>query len=145
MTREGFTLIELVVILLIVTLMFLFAAPQLENILPQMELRSGARELAAALRESRSRAVMSNSDVVFRLDVKRRQYSISGDNEIHPLTSNARISLQAAQEERGSESTGGIRFFPDGSSTGGSIVLSNSTKSYKVSVDWLTGRVVVEN
>lgn len=142
--RDGFTLIELTVVLLIVTLMFMIAAPQVSNVLPQMSLKSGARELAAVLRESRSRAIMTKSDVVFSLDVNRYQYLISGDSKVHSLSKNSKITLHTAQEER-DKSSGRIRFFSDGSSTGGSIILSNSDRSYKVNVDWLTGRVVVEN
>lgn len=143
--RSGFTLIELTVVLLIVTLVFMIAAPQVGSVFPQMGLKSNARELASALRESRSRAIMTKSDVVFSLDVNRHQYLISGDERIHALLKSTKLTLNTAREELDNGSGGGIRFFPDGSSTGGSIVLSSSDRSYKVNVDWLTGRVVVED
>jgi general secretion pathway protein H len=38
---------------------------------------------------------------------------------------------------------GEIRFFPDGSSTGGEITLAGGNAHRYVQVDWLTGRVAV--
>ena len=40
-----------------------------------------------------------------------------------------------------SEARGAIRFFPDGSSTGGRITLSTDRLAYLVDVDWLTGKI----
>jgi general secretion pathway protein H len=144
MARAGFTLIELIVVLVIVTLLFMIAVPQMGNVLPQMKLKSGAREVMGALRESRSRAIMSNSDVVFSLDVDRHRYLISGDKKTHSISGNSKISLYTVQRKRRSDALGGIRFFPDGSSTGGRVVLSDAKSSYEISVDWFTGRVVIK-
>ncbi len=36
---------------------------------------------------------------------------------------------------------GGIRFYPDGSSTGGRVTLSLEGLQMRVDVEWLTGRV----
>ena len=51
--------------------------------------------------------------------------------------------LFTARSEQLSEKGGAIRFFPDGSSTGGRITLSIDSMRYLVNVDWLTGRVKV--
>jgi len=37
-----------------------------------------------------------------------------------------------------------IRFYPDGSSTGGSIDLSVNGEGYRIKVDWLTGGVSLD-
>jgi general secretion pathway protein H len=42
------------------------------------------------------------------------------------------------------ESEGGIDFFPDGSSTGGRVYLEIDARSLKVDVEWLTGRIRVQ-
>ena len=143
--RRGFTLIELVVVLAIMALVFIIAAPHIGFVLPRTELRSGAREVAAALREARSRAILSNTDVVFSIDVEGRRYSISGDKNAHPLSRNVDLLLYTAQQERLGQASGNIRFFPDGTSTGGHVVLSGDNASYKVTVDWLTGRVEIQD
>ena len=51
------------------------------------------------------------------------------------------LELFTARSELESDTVGRVRFFPDGSSTGGRITLSLAERRYMVDVDWLTGRV----
>jgi general secretion pathway protein H len=53
------------------------------------------------------------------------------------------MSLITAQSEQANESVGAIRFYPDGSSTGGRIDLSSDDVRYVIDVSWLTGTVMV--
>jgi general secretion pathway protein H len=39
----------------------------------------------------------------------------------------------------------GIRFDPDGSSTGGRVILAAGAQKMEIGIDWLTGRVRVIN
>jgi general secretion pathway protein H len=142
---RGFTLIELVVVLAIMALVFVVAAPQMGSFLPRTELKSGARQLAAGLREARSRAIRSNGDVVFSVDVNGRRYSMTGDGVPHPLPDKIKLSLFTVQQEQRSNSVGSIRFFPDGTSTGGHVLVFGDDIAYKVNVDWLTGRVEIQD
>ena len=142
--RNGFTLIELLVVLAIMALLILVAIPSLSSILPKMEAKSGAREVAAALREARSRAILSNTEVVFSLEVKRHYFMISGDKQTHKLPRGLGLSLYTAQQELIADTVGSIRFFPDGSSTGGRVGLSSSKEIYNVTVNWVTGHVEIE-
>lgn len=108
-----------------------------------MKAASGAREVAAALREARSRAILANSEAVFSLDVKRKLYMVTGDKGSRPLPPDVGLSLYTAQQELVEETVGSIRFFPDGSSTGGRVVLSNPKHSYNITVNWVTGHVEI--
>jgi len=56
---------------------------------------------------------------------------------------NLELKLYAAQSEVSSERRGSIRFYPDGSSTGGRITVAAGERKYLVDVDWLTGRVSI--
>jgi general secretion pathway protein H len=144
-SRAGFTLIELLVVLTIMALVFMIAVPRIGFVSAKTEIRSGARQLAAVLREARSRAILSNQDVLFSLDVERRAFSISGDKGSRALSKNVDLLLYTAQQERVDKAAGHIRFFPDGTSTGGHVVLSGGNASYKVTVDWLTGGVEIQD
>ena len=53
------------------------------------------------------------------------------------------MKLYAAQSEVESARKGSIRFYADGSSTGGRITVSSGERKYLVDVDWLTGRVSI--
>jgi general secretion pathway protein H len=54
-----------------------------------------------------------------------------------------RLSITSAREDQPDGHTGRIRFFPDGSSTGGHIVLQRGARRWQVNVAWLTGAVSV--
>jgi general secretion pathway protein H len=53
------------------------------------------------------------------------------------------ISITSAKEDRPNDHTGRIRFFPDGSSTGGRITLQSGKRQWHVNVSWLTGEIRV--
>jgi general secretion pathway protein H len=53
------------------------------------------------------------------------------------------LALLTVSGERRNAETGGIRFNPDGSSTGGRVSIGDGRRSIAVGVDWLTGRVSV--
>ncbi|MDX1606523.1 MAG: hypothetical protein R3202_10055, partial [Candidatus Competibacterales bacterium] len=62
-----------------------------------------------------------------------------------PADEDVTIRLYTAQSELLDQKRGSIRFFPDGSSTGGHIALAEGGLEYRVNVDWLTGRVTIEH
>ena len=59
------------------------------------------------------------------------------------LPAGLELSVTSALEDRPDAHTGRIRFFPDGSSTGGHIVLRSGRRQWRINVSWLTGQVAV--
>ncbi len=137
---RGFTLLELLVVLVILTLVVAVAGPSLSRS-SATELKASARNLAAGLRWTRSVAVTQNRPAALSLDVERRQFQLPGETRIRELPSSIQITLFTARSEVESEARGTIRFFPDGSSTGGRITLSTDRLAYLIDVAWLTGKV----
>jgi general secretion pathway protein H len=139
--KNGFTLIELLVVLLIFGLLVSLAPPAFKRVLPGLELKSGARELAAVFRESRNRAIRDNRATAVVIDVQEKIYQVEGRS--FPLPQTFEIQLFTAESERLSETTGRIRFFPDGTSTGGRVTLESDDTAYYIVADWLSGRVEI--
>ena len=54
------------------------------------------------------------------------------------------VELNTARSELTSETTGGIRFYPDGGSTGGNVRLEANGRVFTVNVAWLTGEAHVQ-
>lgn len=141
--QRGFTLLELIVVLVIGVLMVSLAPPLLSSLSGTTELRSAARQLAAGLRTARNAAITSQQEAVLTLDLAQRRFAVSGDRrEIH-LPESVALHLYTAQSELLNQATGNIRFFPDGSSTGGAITVSGTKWAYRVNVDWLTGAIAI--
>ena len=145
MSSRGFTLIELLVVLAVLTLVIAVAAPFFANALPGIELKGAARDVAAGLRSARGQAVRNNREAAFTLDVAARRFAVSGRDQVRELPDELDISFVTARSERLDETTGVIRFFPDGSSTGGRVSLARGARKYHVDVDWLTGRISIRD
>jgi general secretion pathway protein H len=139
-STAGFTLVELMVAFAIVALGAVIAVPFLSDPAPAARVRAAARELVASLREARSEAILRNREVVLTLDLETRSYQLSSAQRRRALPSDIEFSLVTAAIERRGDHVANIRFFPDGSSTGGQIRLSKSGQLYEVTVPWLTGR-----
>lgn len=140
---RGFTLLELVVVLVIVMLLMGVALPMVSARLPGAQLDAAVRQLAAHTRLARNLAVVDDAPVTLIVDVEARRYRLSAEARDHALPATLGVSLYAPESERIDERVGAIRFFGDGSSTGGRVTVSDGTRRRGVDVQWLTGRVSV--
>jgi general secretion pathway protein H len=140
---RGFTLIELLVVMALLALAAVMIVPRLSTGAGALQLHAAARQVGAALRATRGDAVVSNRDAVFALDVDAGVFR-AGSAAPRRLPSGIAASLVTAAEERIAAGTGGIRFFPDGSSTGGRVFLDERGRRAVVAVDWLTGSVAID-
>ncbi len=138
--ERGFTLLELLVVLAIVALVVVIALPRIGAGLPGAALDAGARRIAAGLNEARSLAVVRNRAVRFTLNGAAKRFTVGGGAGA-PLPATLGITLITGAAEVVGAAQGSIRFFPDGSSTGGRIVLSGRGGTRTIEVDWLTGRI----
>jgi len=140
---RGFTLIELLVVLALMGLALTVASPLIANALPGTELRAAARDVATGLRYARSLAIATNSDVTFDVDVDARRFAVAQGRRTGSLPEDAEIALTTARSELFDTGSGSIRFFPDGTSTGGGVEIARKGRRFVISVDWLTGRVKI--
>ena len=139
---RGFTLIELLVVLVIAAFITALVVPRLTGATERAAVRSAARELEAALRTTRSAAMAEGRPQALIIDTARgvfQQGSRSGR-----LPSGVHLLLTTTTGDRLDAQTGRIRFFPDGTSTGGGIDVWAGSDRNQVLVDWLSGRVSVE-
>ncbi len=141
--RNGFTLIELLVVMAIIALLLTIAPIGLHRMMPGLEVQTAARELGASLRNARSIAIRDNQEATLTLDLEQRHYSLTGERREFEIDEDIEIKLLTAASEQVSEQVGSIRFFPDGTSTGGTVTLTGGGVAYDVLVDWLTGRVEI--
>ena len=125
-------------------LLLALAAPRFHNIVPGFELQSSTRELAAALRETRSLALERGDPAVLVLDLAKRRYGAGGSSRSKALPGDIVLEALTAAEDISEETRRAqFRFFPDGSATGGRITLSRGERAYRIDIDWLTGRVSI--
>ena len=141
MKATGFTLIELLVVIVIMLGILLLVPPFFTEGVSGTELKAAARKVAAGLRKVHAQAVTQKQEAALTLNVEERRFELTGDKRVYQLPQKIDISLYTAQSELSKEKTGAIRFFPDGSSSGGRVTLAAGERKYLVDVNWLTGRV----
>lgn len=141
--QHGFTLLELLVVLVIAVLLVAVVPPLISGMSGATELRGAARQLAAGLRFARNEAVTRQREAVLTLDLSKHRFAVSGDPREIALPESLSLHLYTAQSELLDQATGNIRFFPDGSSTGGAVTVSGPKLAYRINVDWLTGAIAI--
>lgn len=137
---HGFSLIELMVVMVLVMMLFAVVGVSVTRSVAGAEMRSAEREITAGLRHTRGQAIIRRQQQVFRVDADNRTWQAAG-REAVALPDGLEITLNTARSELTGEGAGGIRFYPDGASTGGSIVLTAQEREWHIAVAWLTGEI----
>jgi general secretion pathway protein H len=145
MNQRGFTLLELLVVLAIIGAVLAFVPGFILRDQPGLDVEVAARAIADALRQARSDAVLQNREQLFALDVEQRLFRLGGQRAPVQIPRGIEITFRTARSETMSDTIGQIRFFPDGSATGGRIGLALEDQRVEVVVDWLTGLVSVNH
>jgi len=138
--ESGFSLIELMVVMVLVVGLFGLVGTSISRSVGGAELRNEVREIIAGLRHTRGQAIIKRTEMVFRADAENLTWQAAGRDQ-QQLPEGLDITLTTARSEMTGENAGGIRFFPDGSSTGGSVLLSVDERKWYVTVGWLTGEI----
>jgi len=133
--QSGFTLLELIVVLVLLGIIAVLVAPGLGGSLENAKLKTASRELLAALRVQRSEAITQGKIITLRFAGDEPSYRVNGGRVA--LAEGLSVVYQAASE------TGSHRlaFYPDGSSSGALLQLRLGEGLRYIRIDWLTGAV----
>jgi general secretion pathway protein H len=140
--ERGFTLIELIVVLAVISLVLGIAVPRLGRGSDSHAAAATAHAVAAALRLSRNRAVAEARPTRFVVDAG--SYGPGGAGHLSPVPQGISLTLIDSGRIDAARHADAIRFYPDGSSTGGGVALTAGTVRYDVLVDWLNGNVSIQ-
>lgn len=105
------------------------------------ELRDASAKVVGALRKARQAAIRSTLEVSCVFDFQAGTVIWDSARRPWKLSDTVTYELTGARSESRPGQAGGVRFFPDGSSTGGSITLTLGDLENRVDVSWLTGQV----
>lgn len=135
--KRGFTLIELIVTLFVLSLAATVVAPSVVNGVDSLRARSEAAGIATFLRAAREQAVTHNHTY---------EVTVKSDEGVVELRSGDRVpaTRKLAAGVRVTSDPPGVRvitFLPQGMSSGARLRVEMAGRGYLITVDPLTGRV----
>lgn len=140
--NKGFSLLELMIVLVLGGMLAGVVATSMSN---GPVLRKTAHEVMSSLRHARSIAVMQQREIVWKMDIDTKKYWIDiAAQKSKKMNKAIDAKVHTAESEVVSQNVGGVRFFPDGSSTGGKVDLIYNKQKYVVNVEWISGRISLQ-
>jgi len=139
---EGFTLIELIVVLVILALTSGIVLPRVGASWKRLEDREFLQEFVQTLKRARLRAMNSGGIVAFRIRGSERTYDLvlPPGKPIPPNVDIDADSLETDPETRDSL----ILFFPDGSMSGSDLEITfDQARTFHIAINPLFGTVHV--
>lgn len=97
--------------------------------------------MASDLRLARTQALTENRDTFLILDTGNRTYVTSSMAKKKIIPADFSVSYEIKAAEQLGATKAGVRFRPDGSSSGGRITLRSQAETATVAIDWLTGAI----
>ncbi len=141
---QGFTLLEIIVVVTLIALAYTLIPNMFFSGVSGADLRANARLVAGGLKLTRDEAINKRKPASFSIDLANREFKIPQGSEPQKLHPEVELKLFTAQDDVVNETTGTIRFFPDGSSNGGRVTVGSKGRAFLIDVDWLTGRVTID-
>ncbi len=165
---NGFTLLELLVVLTIISISVAIVGPRFLGPMSGMQLRTSAKKMAASLRYARSLATAEKTPYVAQFDIDKGQLSLKatpdetdealeadpesdGDGpvtikpRVFSLPEGVRLEKALSIDSEVDSGIFEIIFSPNGNTSGGAVILTNERgRHYKISVDLVMGTVTLE-
>jgi general secretion pathway protein H len=141
--EAGFTLIEMVAVMALIAILAALAMPSPIAGTSRAGVEQLARRAASILKADRYAAIRRRADVATTVDARSRELVAGGSGARLFLPQDVTMRATLSSNCPASQGRGGMVFFADGRSCGGTVALSRDRAIFEVRVSWLTGGVDV--
>jgi len=138
--ERGFTLLELLIVLALLGVGMMAIGNLMRVPSGEAEVGTAARSTTRALESARALALGSGQVATVVIDAEGRRLTMPGLGRTVELGEDLDLSARVAGEAS-ADGAARILFFPDGTSTGGRLTLSNALAERTIVVHWLTGTI----
>ena len=139
--EAGFTLIELLAVMTILAIAVTAFTYAGTSSLETSKFRAFMVKASAVIRDGRADAIRSMQEQVVYVDVKGRRIGRPENGALLDLPNGVDLTAEVAAQESYVDGTVGIRFYPAGNSSGGTLSFTFHGQVYEIRVNWLTGNV----
>ena len=161
-SESGFTLIELILVMIVVFTLATVVAPRFSDFFPSFQVRKSTDQLMAWARKARADAALTGTRQRLFLDVTNRKYWI--EVESRPIKDPGKFvklsgtwnpetlpesvvfeTVEGAESDSGSGTLKYVEFRPDGTSSEATVTISNDVGDRQVlRVEAATSRISIE-
>ena len=139
--QQGFTLVEMIVVLVIIVLGTAIVSFNFSSGNDRTEIKAAARDVVSTLRYARGQSLITHREITVDFDLTGNSYTVSGQDRMYTIPETIALTIVTAESEMTGQDQASIRFYPDGSATGGRITLERSTAKWQIDINWLTGHI----
>ena len=158
--KKGFTLLELLVVLVLISLVTALVAPKLAAPLGNLQLKTAVKKIAGSLRYARSLAASEKVNRLCVFDFENQTVAIYSESEpgagddngtpevgrgtTYVLPEGVQLKQAYAGDTAVDNGIFQVNFFANGSSSGGDIVIEGENgRALMIHIDFITGMVEI--
>lgn len=135
MPQRGFTLLEMLVVILLISLAVGLLGHGVGQAVQAANERRVVGQMVDALRATRAAAIVDARVARTAFDLQRLTFQAPG-RAPHAWPPQLQVTVHTAEQVGAA-----VEFYPDGSSTGGHLLLANGSRRWRIDIGWLTGSV----
>lgn len=141
--RDGFTLLEIIIVLSLMTLILGLSAAFFAQTLPSQRFNAAVRDISVTMKHARALAQIKGERQIFTVDLDSKQYGLEGRGE-KQLSQD--ITIKVLDPLLGEVGRGKyfFVFYTTGTFEGGTIELSNNKKKSRIYLDPIIGSIIVK-
>lgn len=140
----GFTLVELLVAFAIIGFAMALVPMAYSKLNQSIEYRAAIRAFVNEVADARVKAMSTGRSSAIEINLQDKAFGVDHRFD-QKLPKTYEIKAEVANQEVRENKIASIRFYPDGSSTGGSVTFFRAPSvGVRFRIDWLTGRLTEE-
>ncbi|MGI9409906.1 MAG: GspH/FimT family protein [Hyphomicrobiaceae bacterium] len=139
--EAGYTLLEMLIVVAVLAVVMSSVRLLPQSRAGSVDVAAATQLIASSLRQARNTSIRRRAIQHVYFDVNRRTvWTDSGRNRL-ALDRRIRMAISSARSQMRSDSVAQVRFYPNGSSSGGKVVLEGRSGAREIRINWHTGRI----
>lgn len=141
--RQGFTLLEMMIVLFLISLIMGLSALHFAGAMPSVKLGAAVRDLSATIRHARTLAMIDGKLRTLNIDLDAKRYGIEG---LGYKSIDPGITIMVLDPFAGEVRSGiyHLIFQASGGVQGCTIILGSGKKEISIGLDPIVGSVVIK-